>query len=254
MKNKSIHTMAGVLGITALGVFPLVAQDTPEDKTDRKREMKREHHGMFKLIAVINPVGDSNVKGTVAFEKEGDGVRVTAKVGGLEPNTKHGIHVHEFGDLGSPDAESAGGHFNPDGHDHAMPDNDTRHAGDFGNLTADEEGVATLSLLVKNLKLGPGPQGILGRAVIVHENEDDGGQPTGNAGGRIGAGVIGISKDAMSKPDKNKADDNDDTNPVVTDPEVTDPVDNDLDGTEPETELDDTEMPEQDGMTEEEIE
>jgi len=28
----------------------------------------------------------------------------------------------------------------------------------------------------------------------VHAKEDDGGQPTGNAGARIGQGVIGIAK------------------------------------------------------------
>lgn len=40
--------------------------------------------------------------------------------------------------------------------------------------------------------------------MIVHAKEDDGGQPTGNAGDRIAAGVIGISKDAMAKPGMEK--------------------------------------------------
>jgi Cu-Zn family superoxide dismutase len=40
-----------------------------------------------------------------------------------------------------------------------------------------------------------GPASILGRSVIVHTNEDDlKSQPTGNAGGREGCGVIGIAK------------------------------------------------------------
>ena len=30
-----------------------------------------------------------------------------------------------------------------------------------------------------------------GASIIVHAKKDDGGQPTGNAGGRIGCGVIG---------------------------------------------------------------
>ena len=152
-----------------------------------------------KLIAAIRPVGDSKVRGTVVFDAVEGGVKVTAKIGGLMPNSKHGFHIHQYGDLGSEDASSAGGHFNPEGHPHAMPDKDERHAGDLGNLEADSSGDATLELTVKNLKLAPGPDGILGRAVIVHAKPDDGTQPSGNSGDRIGAGVIGLSKDAMEK-------------------------------------------------------
>ena len=137
----------------------------------------------------------------MVFEKEGDGVRVTADVGGFEPNTKHGFHIHKFGDLGSPDASSAGEHFNPNGHDHALPDAEVRHEGDMGNLVADENGHAKLSLLIDKIALGAGKQGILGRAVIIHAGEDDGSQPSGDAGDRIAAGIIGISKDALPKPD-----------------------------------------------------
>lgn len=200
MKSKSNHLLVKSLGLIALSLSPLAAQDAEkmEKKMDKHSEMRRGGQNLSKLVAVINPVGDSNVKGTVVFERMGDGVKVTANVGGFEPNTKHGFHIHEFGDLGSPDATSAGGHFNPDGHDHALEDAEVRHNGDLGNLTADGDGHATLTLTVKNIKLGAGKMGILGRAVIIHAKEDDGGQPTGNAGDRIAAGVIGISKDAMS--------------------------------------------------------
>lgn len=200
MKIQSNHLLYRTFGFIALAVSPLAAQD--EGKMQKPmHEMDGMKHGgqkLTKLVAVINPVGGSNVKGTVVFEKEGKGVRVTANIGGFEPNTKHGIHVHEFGDLGSPDASSAGGHFNPDGHDHALPETEVRHGGDLGNLSADENGHATLTLMVNNIALNAGKKGILGRAVIVHAKEDDGGQPTGNAGDRIAAGVIGISKDAMA--------------------------------------------------------
>jgi len=155
---------------------------------------------MKKLVAIVRPVGSSNVRGSVVFEKVAEGIQVTAKIGGLTPNANHAIHIHEFGDLGSDDATSAGGHFNPEGHPHALPDDSNRHAGDLGNLQADGSGNATLSLVVKNITLDSGKSGILGRAVIVHAKADDGGQPTGNAGDRIGAGVIGISKDAKPEP------------------------------------------------------
>ncbi|GAA5482939.1 superoxide dismutase family protein [Haloferula sargassicola] len=145
------------------------------------------------LVAAIEPVSGSNVKGSVLFEKVSGGVKVTAKVGGLEPNSKHGIHIHQFGDITAADGTSAGGHYNPEGNDHALPTESKRHAGDLGNLEADDDGNATLTLTVDNISLTSGKDPIVGRAVIIHEKADDGGQPTGNAGSRIGAGVIGIS-------------------------------------------------------------
>ena len=68
------------------------------------------------------------------------------------------------------------------------------HAGDLGNLTADESGKAHLELTLTGVSLTGPANAIVGRAVIIHEKADDGGQPTGNAGGRLGQGVIGIAK------------------------------------------------------------
>jgi len=59
---------------------------------------------------------------------------------------------------------------------------------------ADEKGVAKMEWLDPMMQM-TGPASILGRSVIVHTNEDDlKSQPTGNAGGREGCGVIGIAK------------------------------------------------------------
>ena len=172
------------------------AEKMPHKEMPHK-EMRPGGMKFTKLVAVVHGLGDNEISGTVVFEKVPEGVHVTAKVGGFEPNTKHGFHVHEFGDLGAADGTSAGGHFNPGGHDHALPDKSTRHSGDLGNLSADASGNASLELTVDNLRLDSGKMGILGRAVIIHAKADDGGQPTGNAGDRIAAGVIGISKDGV---------------------------------------------------------
>lgn len=200
MKKHLLNPIFQAVGILSIAASPVFAQDAkPEMKKEPMHEkaMHDKMPNLTKLIAMVHPVGDSDVRGTVVFEKVAEGVKVTAEVGGLKPNSKHGFHIHEFGDLGADDATSAGGHFNPEGHDHALPDKDVRHAGDLGNLEANAEGVAKFEITVDNITLGAGNHGILGRAVIIHAKEDDGGQPTGNAGDRIGAGVIGISKDAM---------------------------------------------------------
>ena len=146
-----------------------------------------------KAIAVLHPTAGSNVSGTVTFTKGTDGIQVVADLTGLTPG-KHGFHVHEFGDCSSPDGNSAGGHFNPTHKQHGAPDAADRHAGDLGNIEADASGKAHLDWKDKVMKLS-GPGSIVGRSVIVHVQEDDlKTQPTGNSGGRLACGVIGVAK------------------------------------------------------------
>jgi Cu-Zn family superoxide dismutase len=142
-------------------------------------------------IAVLVPGGGSSVSGTVKFTSESGGVRVQADVRGLTPGA-HGFHVHEKGDLSKADLTSAGGHFNPGGHSHGAPSAPQRHLGDLGNLEAGADGHATADFVDPLLQLA-GADSIIGRAVIVHEKADDlKSQPTGNAGGRVAGGVIGV--------------------------------------------------------------
>jgi superoxide dismutase, Cu-Zn family len=189
---KTIHS----LGLGSAVLLALTAPALRAQEPTPSRSAHTSSAEFKKLVAIIRPMANSNVRGSVVFEKVDDGILITAKIGGLTPNANHAIHIHEFGDLGSDDATSAGDHFNPEGHPHAVPDDSNRHAGDLGNLQADGDGNAVLTLVVNNITLDSGKSGILGRAVIVHAKGDDGGQPSGNAGDRIAAGVIGISKDA----------------------------------------------------------
>ena len=149
--------------------------------------------GQTKAVAVLHPTSGSNVAGTVTFTLSGDQVKVVANVTGLTPG-KHGFHIHEFGDCTNPKGASAGGHFNPGNHQHGAPDATDRHAGDLGNIEADASGKAHLDVTDKVMKL-TGAESILGHAVIVHEKADDlKTQPTGDAGGRLACGVIGVGK------------------------------------------------------------
>lgn len=134
---------------------------------------------------------NNDVTGTVTFTQADDGgVHIVADLSGLEPNTEHGFHIHEKGDLSAPDLTSAGGHFNPEGHHHGAPKSGA-HAGDLGNVKADASGNAHKEMTVDNITLGDGPNSIIGRAVIVHGKADDlKSDPAGNAGPRIAGGVI----------------------------------------------------------------
>ena len=146
-----------------------------------------------KAIAVLHPTKGNSTSGIVTFEVVKRGVRVVAHLSGLAPG-KHGFHVHEYGDCSADDAMSAGGHFNPGMMPHSMPSSEKRHVGDLGNVDADKDGNAHLDYIDTMMALS-GPNSILGRGVIVHEKEDDlKTQPTGNAGGRLACGVVGVSK------------------------------------------------------------
>jgi Cu-Zn family superoxide dismutase len=129
-------------------------------------------------------------KGTVHFQDAGEnGVEVVADLTGVPPGV-HGFHVHEKGDCGN-NAMNAGGHFNPNGMVHGAPDAVSHHAGDFGNVTADDKGEVHTRFTTHSISINTGSNGVVGHAVVLHGNPDDlVSQPAGNAGPRIACGVV----------------------------------------------------------------
>lgn len=167
--------------------------DTTSGGTETIVEVERvdEPAGGAVAEAQMQPTEGNQVAGTVRFEETAEGLAVQVDLTGLPPGTTHGFHVHETGDCSAPDASSAGDHYNPEGHPHALPNGDhARHAGDMGNLEADENGEVHTRLVIDTMSVEGAQPSVIGRAVIVHADPDDGGQPTGNAGGRISCGVI----------------------------------------------------------------
>lgn len=190
-------------GCAARGQDPAEPKPAPQDPATREgsgERAQREDDPRTQLadaICWLIPASGSSVSGWVRFKRgERRQVTVTAEISGLTPSGKHAIHVHEFGDLRAADGTATGGHYNPEGHEHGLPDKAERHAGDFGNLQADESGKATLKLELDQITINGRRNPVLGRAIIVHAKPDDGGQPTGNAGGRIAQGVIGATNAA----------------------------------------------------------
>ena len=146
--------------------------------------------------AVLAPTKGNSVSGTVNFKQKGDVVLVEAKVNGLKPNATHGMHVHEKGNCSAADASSAGSHFNPASSQHGGTTGPNRHGGDLGNLKADANGYAQMSVEVSGISLGAEANSITGRAVIVHAGPDDlKTQPSGNSGARLACGLISKNPD-----------------------------------------------------------
>jgi Cu-Zn family superoxide dismutase len=141
--------------------------------------------------ATLEPRSGSTVTGSATFtERSTGGVTVEVHVENAPPGT-HGLHVHERGDCSAPDATSAGAHFNPGGMPHAAPTELKRHAGDLGNIEVAANGTGHLELVTDLLTVKPGPNSVVGKAVIFHEKRDDmTTQPTGDAGGRTSCGVV----------------------------------------------------------------
>uniref|UniRef100_P36214 Superoxide dismutase [Cu-Zn], chloroplastic n=1 Tax=Populus tremuloides TaxID=3693 RepID=SODCP_POPTM len=79
-------------------------------------------------------------------------------------------------------------------------EDEIRHAGDLGNIVANAEGVAECRQSWQIRYHSLRPNSVVGRALVVHELQDDLGKgghelslSTGNAGGRLACGVVGLT-------------------------------------------------------------
>jgi Cu-Zn family superoxide dismutase len=149
--------------------------------------------GAQATIAPTSTAAAANLtpSGVVAFTQTAGGkVLVEAKISGLRPNAEHGFHVHDVADC-SGDGMKTAGHFNPDNHPHNHPKESARHAGAMFNLKTDANGVGTLRQEVDTITLADGKYSVIGRPLVVHRDADDyTSQPLGNAGPRVGCGLI----------------------------------------------------------------
>ncbi|XP_055373259.1 copper chaperone for superoxide dismutase isoform X2 [Condylostylus longicornis] len=166
------------------------------EKTGRKAVLCG--FGGQSAVVMINNK-ERSVKGVVRFsaiDKNSSGCVVDGVIDGLSPGL-HGIHVHECGDL-SQDCNSVGDHYNPRNSPHGSPMDppDKRHAGDLGNIRADDNGRATFRFIDPVLQVWE----IIGRSVVISQNEDDLGKGKndrsrvdGNTGQRLACGIIARS-------------------------------------------------------------
>ena len=142
-----------------------------------------------KGVCILVSRSDSKVNGNLVFMQKGKDIQLRGQVRKLTPG-KHGFHIHQFGDLRGKDGKAAGGHYNPEGTEHCGPNDKHSHVGDLGNIEADDKGVAKVDITIPDTQL----HFLLGRSMVVHAEADDlKSQPSGDAGGRVAVGVIGIA-------------------------------------------------------------
>ena len=151
-----------------------------------------EHTGKDAFAMIKSTGDDSSLNGDIRIMETKNGLLVQVLLSDVVPAGKHGIHIHAEGNCADA-GNAAGGHFNPEGVDHGFLPKDGHakaHVGDMGNIEVDETGLGQLQVFLPGVNISEGDFNVMGKAIIVHAKEDDFGQPTGNAGGRIGCGII----------------------------------------------------------------
>jgi len=147
------------------------------------------------------PERASSVSGTVKLVEVDGACVIEYLVSGLQPG-KHGFQIHETADFSSVNPI-----YNPHGKNHGGLEDANRKVGDLGNIVADPTGVAK-GTIRSNLVRLKGPYSIVGRSMMVYQDEDDLGrgdnsQPdppkngkcslvTGNVGARIACGKVNL--------------------------------------------------------------
>ena len=108
------------------------------------------------------------------------------------PPGKHGFHVHRSGNL-TKGSHSLCDHYHSPGKTHGGLNDFYGHEGDLGNLEVNKHGECNTKFVARYLSL----DSIIGRSLVVHDQEDDlglGSYPdshkTGHSGGRLYYGII----------------------------------------------------------------
>lgn len=196
--------------VTALTVFPALAlvfscNSPASDKSASDSTQVTEEHqhpaGDSANVPLVKHAeailtatyADTTLSGTAKFDANDSGkvklqleITVPSKAG-----KSVAVHLHEHGDCGD-NGKMSHGHWNPTNQQHGKWGSASFHSGDIGNVQLDAQGKGTLTMETDLWTLGgSADKNILNKAVIVHGGVDDyTTQPTGNAGSRIGCGVI----------------------------------------------------------------
>lgn len=166
------------------------------EEENKTVEVNKETNDMELTINLIDREGIDI--GTARLTEEADGVQIHLTAHQL-PEGLHGFHIHEKGLCETPNFESAGGHFNPDGKNHGFDDLEGPHAGDMENIEVLADGTVDVKVLNDRVTLKKGEANSIfhdeGTTLIIHKDPDDYvSQPAGNAGDRIACGVIQPAK------------------------------------------------------------
>ncbi|MEO7041961.1 MAG: superoxide dismutase family protein [Gemmatimonadaceae bacterium] len=193
--TKHLLSLASLTALTALTVLGACSQSAKtSDSTSTANTTTVTTTATATAHAVVSDSAGKQVA-TATFTQDSAGnVHVQMHAQGLTPG-EHGVHFHAVGTCTAPGFASAGGHFNPDSTKHHGLSNPAGpHAGDLPNMLVDSTGKADYTAVSSTVSLAPGAKSLFdadGSALVIHATADDNmSDPAGNAGSRVGCGVI----------------------------------------------------------------
>jgi superoxide dismutase, Cu-Zn family len=183
------------LALSFLAVRLLAQPPAPAPATPPPPPTKLAKDGAL-VVTLMDSTGQK--AGTASFKKDKKGDLLDVEISLINmPPGEHAVHIHQNPVCDAPDFKGAGGHFNPDGKQHGIKNPMGHHNGDLPqNIMISSSNSGEMSFKVNYLSLAPdAANSILGHSIVVHEKADDmKTDPTGNAGNRIGCGVISAPK------------------------------------------------------------
>jgi len=170
----------------------IIACNNAEEKKDNHSTEVKANENQEALAIISGTVPDTSVIGTVEFRTVSGKVKMSLTLSiPVMANKSVAVHIHEMGECGDM-GKMAHGHWNPTNQQHGKWGTGSFHSGDIGNISLDANGAGTMALETDLWTIGGDEKtNILNRSIIVHSGVDDfTSQPSGNAGSRIGCGVI----------------------------------------------------------------
>jgi len=196
MKKSVIFSFPSFFVLAACSLLAVACNNstTTEEKksgsSDTSTPAATEAKAAEVMIAGTKP--DTTVAGKASFTEENGSVKLQLEINVPQlANKSVAVHLHMHGDCGDA-GNNSHGHWNPTNKKHGKWGEGEFHAGDIGNVSLDGTGKGTYTLDSGIWTIGgDSTTNIIGKALIVHSGVDDyKTQPTGNAGSRIGCGVI----------------------------------------------------------------
>lgn len=185
------------IGIIGIGNWRLATEETGVDNVEVTEHIAADD---FEVpTTLVCKIRGDGIIGFGAMSVVDGQIQYRVSVSGLDPG-KRATHIHWYGeeylfppeggdpDVADRDLGRAGGHYDPTDVAHGLPLDLPREYGDAGNIVVDETGYGFLEVTM-NFPIDL--RSYVGRTCLIHELEDSGLEPAGQAGPRIAAGQLG---------------------------------------------------------------
>jgi Cu-Zn family superoxide dismutase len=196
MKKSLTVSLQSLVVLAACSILAISCNNstttTEEKKADSAGNNTQTSEAKAAEVMISGTKPDTTVAGKASFTEDNGSVKMQLEINVPQlANRSVAVHLHMHGDCGNA-GNNSHGHWNPSNKQHGKWGEGEFHSGDIGNVSLDGAGKGTYTLDSKIWTLGgDSTTNILGKALIVHSGVDDyKTQPTGNAGSRIGCGVI----------------------------------------------------------------